>query len=184
MIQALERLCGACDELVEGDNSEVDGLKLASLKLKRMLRDRFDFYLSSSLSGTNGADMEIEEECPPIVYEGNNTTDSSEQNHDLMEQEYDDDDDDDDGPVIVPYEEFESSLSRSAALLNTTHKQVDNTEEEAKHRQDYPLLYAAMSPQEDVVMCAARVLDEQRDVSLVREAAAYLEQVEAHRCSL
>ena len=54
----------------------------------------------------------------------------------------------------------------------------------AKHRIDYPLLFAAMSPQEDVVMCAARVLDEQRDVSLVREAAAYLEEVEAHRCSL
>mmetsp|Transcript_5803 Transcript_5803/g.8211 ORF Transcript_5803/g.8211 Transcript_5803/m.8211 type:complete len:267 (+) Transcript_5803:712-1512(+) len=182
LIQSLERICGACDDLVEGEDSEVDGLKLASLKLNRMLRDRFDFDLSSSLSGTNGADMEIEEDCPPIVYEGNNTTDSSEQNHDLMEQEYDDDDDDD-GPVIVPYEEFESSLSRSAALLNTTHKQVDEVEE-AKHRQDYPLLYAAMSPQEDVVMCAARVLDEQRDVSLVREAAAYLEQVEAHRCSL
>mmetsp|Transcript_1630 Transcript_1630/g.2600 ORF Transcript_1630/g.2600 Transcript_1630/m.2600 type:complete len:263 (-) Transcript_1630:27-815(-) len=181
LIQALERLCGACDDLVEGEN---DGLKLASLKLKRMLRDRFDFDLSSSLSGENGADMEIEEECPPIVYEGNNTTDSLEQNHDLMEQEYDDDDDDDeDGPVIVPYDEFESSLSRSAALLNTTHKQVDDVEE-AKYREDYPLLYAAMSPQEDVVMCAARVLDEQRDVSLVREAAAYLEQVEAHRCSL
>uniref|UniRef100_A0A7S2LVD1 AAR2 C-terminal domain-containing protein n=1 Tax=Skeletonema marinoi TaxID=267567 RepID=A0A7S2LVD1_9STRA len=181
LIQALERICGACDDLVEG---EVDGLKLASLKLNRMLRDRFDFDLSSSLSGRNGADMEIEEECPPIVYEGNNTTVGSEQNHDLMEHEYDDDDEDEDGPVIVPYEEFESSLSRSAALLNTTHKQVDDTEEEAKHRQDYPLLYAAMSPQEDVVMCAARVLDEQRDVSLVREAAAYLEQVEAHRCSL
>eukprot|EP00984_Skeletonema_dohrnii_P027708 scaffold17342_cov112-Skeletonema_dohrnii-CCMP3373.AAC.1 len=172
LIQALERLCGACDDLAEGENSEVDGLKLASLKLKRMLRDRFDFDLSSSLSGENGADMEIEEECPPIVYEGNNTTDSSEQNHDLMEQEYDDDDED--GPVIVPYDEFESSLSRSA-LLNTTHKQVDDVEE-AKHRQNYPLLHAAMSPQEDVVMCAARVLDEQRDVSLVREAAAYLEQ--------
>ena len=54
----------------------------------------------------------------------------------------------------------------------------------AKHRTSYPLLFAAMAPQEDVVMCAARCLDEQRDVSLVREAAAYLEEVEAHRCSL
>jgi hypothetical protein len=38
-----------------------------------------------------------------------------------------------------------------------------------------------MSQQEDVVMCAARILDEKKDVSLVREAAAYLEEVEAHR---
>ena len=187
LIQALERLCGACDDLImEGEqHSDIDGLKLASFKLKRMLRDRFQFDLSSSLSGSNDADiMEVEEECPPIVYEGNKATVSSERNHDVMEHGYnDDDDDEEDGPVIVPYDEFESSLSRSAALLNTCPKQVDSAGG-AKHRIDYPLLFAAMSPQEDVVMCAARVLDEQRDVSLVREAAAYLEEVEAHRCSL
>jgi hypothetical protein len=185
LIQALERLCCACDDIliVEGGDSEiVDGdLKSASLKLKRMLRDRFHFDLSSSSLFRTNDDaeiMEIDEECPPIVYERNNTSASSEQSQNVMEEEYDDDDDDD-GPVIVPYDEFESSLSRSAAMLDT-HKQVDDVEG-AKHRQNYPLLFAAMSPQEDVVMCAARVLDEQRDVSLVREAAAYLEEVEAHR---
>lgn len=187
LIQALDRLCGACDDSIEGGHSDIDALKLASSKLKRMLCDRFQFDLSSpSPSSCNDADMEeVEEECPPIVYEGNNATASSEQNHDVMEHEYnfDDDDDDEDGPVIVPYDEFESSLSRSAALLNTAHKQVDDAGG-AKYRLEYPLLFAAMSPQEDVVMCAARVLDEQRDVSLVREAAAYLEEVEAHRCNL
>lgn len=180
LIQALERLCGACDDLVAGDRSEIDGLKSATLKLKRMLRDRFHYIMSSSLSRTNDADMEIEEECPPIVYEGNETTVSSEQIHDAVE----DDEEDEDGPVIVPFDEFESSLSRSAALLHTTHTPVADVEEAKKHRHNYPLLFAAMSPQEDVVMCAARVLDEQRDVSLVREAAAYLEEVEAHLCSL
>ncbi|KAL7429834.1 hypothetical protein ACHAXM_001896 [Skeletonema potamos] len=181
LILALERLCCACDDIVEGDVNEIDGLKSASLRLKHMLRDRFHFDLSSSLSSSNGADMEIEEECPPIVYEKNNTTTNREQNQKVMEEEYDDYDDED-GPVILPYDEFESSLSRSAAMIDT-HNKVDDFEG-SKHRQNYPLLFAAMSPQEDVVMCAARVLDEQRDVSLVREAAAYLEEVEAHRCIL
>eukprot|EP00986_Skeletonema_menzelii_P011836 scaffold6230_cov151-Skeletonema_menzelii.AAC.10 len=188
LIQALERLCGACDDLVEGgEHSDIDGLKLVSLKLKRMLRDRFQLDLSSLMSRSNNdEDMEIEEECPPIVYEGNKSIVGSEQTHDvIMEHECNGiDEDDEDGPVIVPYDEFESSLSRSAAMLNTTHKQVNDDPVEAKYRMKYPLLFAAMSPQEDVVMCAARVLDEQRDVSLVREAAAYLEKVEAHRCSL
>jgi A1 cistron-splicing factor AAR2 len=43
----------------------------------------------------------------------------------------------------------------------------------------YPFLFAAISNDEDIVMACARILDEQRDVTLVREAAAYLEDVEA-----
>ena len=38
-----------------------------------------------------------------------------------------------------------------------------------------------MTPDEDEVMACARILDEAKDVSLVREAAAYLKEVEAHR---
>ena len=43
------------------------------------------------------------------------------------------------------------------------------------------VLYAAMTEGEDEVMACARILDLRQDVSLVREAAAYLEQVEAHK---
>jgi AAR2 protein len=48
-------------------------------------------------------------------------------------------------------------------------------------RQRYPILAAAVLDTEDIVMTCARALDEAKDVSLVREAAAYLEQVEAYR---
>jgi A1 cistron-splicing factor AAR2 len=48
-------------------------------------------------------------------------------------------------------------------------------------RGQYPFLFAAVSNDEDIIMACARILDEQRDVTLVREAAAYLEDVEAKR---
>ena len=49
------------------------------------------------------------------------------------------------------------------------------------HRTRYPLLFAAMQPHEDILMVCARALDTQTDVSLVREAAKYLEEVEARK---
>ena len=45
----------------------------------------------------------------------------------------------------------------------------------------YPILSAAIMPTEDIVMTCARALDEQNDVSLVREAAAYLEEIEQYK---
>ena len=45
----------------------------------------------------------------------------------------------------------------------------------------YPLLVASIMPQEDILMTCARALDDARDVSLVREAAAYLEEVEQQK---
>ena len=110
----------------------------------------------------NDDEMEAEEESMPVNSNHSN-------NVALVQNQPITMDDDDDGPVIVPYDQVESSLSRSAAAILTTRVE---TTEEAKHRQSYPLLYAAMSQAEDVVMCAARILDEKKDVSLVREAAA------------
>ena len=83
-----------------------------------------------------------------------------------------DDDDDEDAPVIVALEEVEASLSRSSGMA----KDILSLEPEI--RKSYPLLAAAIMPNEDVLMTCARALDEQADVSLVREAAAYLENVE------
>lgn len=65
-------------------------------------------------------------------------------------------------------------------------------------RTKYPFLFAAMEGarmtmtssssssaswqcKEDTLMTCARILEEQKDVTLVREAAAYLEEVEAFR---
>ncbi|KAL3920874.1 MAG: hypothetical protein SGILL_003039 [Bacillariaceae sp.] len=87
----------------------------------------------------------------------------------------DDDDDDEDGPVMVSSEDIEASLARST-----------NEEKSARHgvpleiQKAYPLLVAAIQPHEDIVMTCARALDAKTDVSLVREAAAYLEDVEQY----
>ena len=91
--------------------------------------------------------------------------------------------DDGGGPVVVAEADVEASLERSAAAAtqasaSATH--IVSVEEDRMNREKYPLIFAAMSPQEDILMCCARVLDG-NDVSLVREAAAYLEAVESKR---
>ncbi len=86
-----------------------------------------------------------------------------------------DDDEDEDGPVVVSSEEIEASMARSsstAVVIGTPSQQL---------LKDYPLLAAAIMPSEDVLMTCARALDEKTDVSLVREAAAYLQEVEQPR---
>lgn len=81
-------------------------------------------------------------------------------------------DSDEDKPVIVSTEDVQASLARSSA---TFQEKVDIPME---IKRAYPLLVASIMPQEDILMTCARVLDEKKDVSLVREAAAYLEEVE------
>jgi hypothetical protein len=84
------------------------------------------------------------------------------------------DEDDEDAPIMVSTEDVEASLARSSAYSH--HHQQTGIAMEI--RRAYPLLVAAVMPQEDIVMTCARILDEKTDVSLVREAAAYLEEVE------
>ena len=96
------------------------------------------------------------------------------------------DDDDDDMAVVVSSQEIEASLARTA---NTAHYELGRGDKSSSSslssnrvdnllllRMRYPLLMAALQPHEDVMMLCARVLDEKLDVSLVREAAAYLEE--------
>jgi A1 cistron-splicing factor AAR2 len=94
-----------------------------------------------------------------------------------------DDDSDEDGPVIVEMQDVQASYERIAALSRSTltlHNDSDHDHDsDRRHRVQYPFLFAAISNDEDIVMACARILDEQRDVTLVREAAAYLEDVEA-----
>ena len=92
---------------------------------------------------------------------------------------------DDDGPVVVAEADVEASLERVAAAKQASASASHSTyvEEDSTNRAKFPLIFAAMSPQEDILMCCARILDPQEinDVSLVREAAAYLEAVESKR---
>jgi len=91
----------------------------------------------------------------------------------------DDEDDDEDGPVIVAMQDVQESYERNAALFRPTL--TLHNDSDGRDRVRYPFLFAAVSNDEDIVMACARILDEQRDVTLVREAAAYLEDVEANK---
>lgn len=92
------------------------------------------------------------------------------------------DEDEEDGPVVVSPEEIEASMARSSVGVATGAAAAAVTARDAtitkQLRTEYPLLAAAMMSSEDVLMTCARALDEKTDVSLVREAAAYLEEVE------
>jgi hypothetical protein len=89
---------------------------------------------------------------------------------------------DSDGPVVVDMVDVQASLARTSNE-NTTSRHQDD----ARHQlpssviAGYPLLVAAILPQEDILMTCARALDEKKDVSLVREAAAYLEEMEQQK---
>ena len=101
-----------------------------------------------------------------------------------FDRDDDDDEEDDDGPVVVAEADVEASLERSAATqASAPVGHSTSVEEERANRAKFPLIFAAMSPQEDILMCCARILDpqERNDVTLVREAAAYLEAVESKR---
>jgi A1 cistron-splicing factor AAR2 len=105
--------------------------------------------------------------------------DTGEGAKDLMN--VDSDDEDEDGPVVVSNEEVEASFARSSEFSQQMASPVTNPTYPESVRQQYPLLFAAVMPHEDVLMTCARALDNASDVSLVREAAAFLEQVETQK---
>jgi hypothetical protein len=88
-----------------------------------------------------------------------------------------DDEDDEDGPVVVAEAEMAAFAARSAEL-KTYLPHMPQLQYPQNLRGAYPLLFAARMPQEDILMTCARALDDASDVSLVREAADYLENVE------
>ncbi|CAB9507746.1 Protein AAR2 homolog [Seminavis robusta] len=94
-----------------------------------------------------------------------------------MEMDSDEEEDEEDKPVVVSTEEYEASMARAS---NTTPQQHGQKDQQPQNiRQQYPVLFAAQMDHEDILMTCARALDEKNDVSLVREAAAFLvEEVE------
>lgn len=89
--------------------------------------------------------------------------------------------DDEGDPVVVSNDELQAFLARLAQKKSGPNSPLVSTEYSKQEREAYPLLFAAKQGHEDVLMACARILDEKNDVSLVREAAAYLEEVEAKR---
>ena len=165
------------------------GVKLAPVGYKEAAKEPRSGQSSNFSNGSASSDDEEEEKV--LVMEVDMRDGSAidvsaapstvnECNGDIEIPNYDSDEveDDEDGPMIVSEEDVNASLARSASV---TMREMKLTEEDKIDRQSYPLIYAAMTPQEDILMTCARVLDEAADVSLVREAAAYLEDVESKR---
>ncbi|KAL7544478.1 hypothetical protein ACHAWF_007861 [Thalassiosira exigua] len=200
LVKALKRLCDACDGIGGkrkrgGDDGDVFGeeLKEASRDLRHMVRDRFGMELEPSQTEWND-DVDVHADVDVEAMEwgaSESTVDGDEQerikdyNPCWMRDMEDGSSDEEDGPVVVPLDEVEASAKRASVKLACTSKRRDQLQSEPNkqrgYREDYPLLYAAMGDDEDEVMTCARILDEAKDASLVREAAAYLEEVEAHR---
>jgi A1 cistron-splicing factor AAR2 len=84
---------------------------------------------------------------------------------------------------VVGLDDLAAAGQRNAAWEQAAVQQrarcgVTNDDKVSLYRSRYPILFAAVQPHEDVLMTCARALEAAADVSLVREAAAYLEQVE------
>lgn len=94
--------------------------------------------------------------------------------HNDLDSNDDSDHDEEDSPIIVPLEEIEEAMNRP-----TTKYQV--TPDASTYAKKYPFLFASLCPGEDVLMACARILDERNDVTLVREAAHYLDNVESKK---
>ena len=89
---------------------------------------------------------------------------------------------DEDEPVVVSPHEIEAYRVRSEANKSRCSAfGAVGPSDDVTVRENYPILYAAIQPHEDVLMTCARALDDANDVSLVREAASYLEEVEARK---
>ena len=84
--------------------------------------------------------------------------------------------DEEDGPIVVPLDEIEASIERSSKMSLPMYIKDNNI---SKYASKYPFLFASMADEEDILMTCARILDEKFDVTAVREAAAFLEEVEA-----
>lgn len=181
LIPALKRLNS--NLLYNSNNEESLSLKMKSIS--SFMRDRFNLDVSLQYDDIK-EDNEDEDDDKHLNLTKNNShkmKDLHESN--LHTSEYDDDEDEDQ-PVIVPYEEIQASEERMTRTSYTTFNNTtftDNTTADLNDHSSlmmkkYPLLFAAKTSQEDLLMTCSRVLDEANDVSLVREAADYLVNVE------
>ena len=94
-----------------------------------------------------------------------------------------DSDSDDDLPLIVPAVEVDASFARFNKKRDSFSGNYSVTDQDgiSNYKHKYPLLFSAIMSHEDIVMTCARILDDKNDVSLVREASAYLEEVEQRK---
>ncbi len=89
--------------------------------------------------------------------------------------------DDEDGPVVVPMDEITASMERTTSTTKEQNHFRRENNIDRVHASKYPFLFASMIDDEDILMTCARILDAKTDVTAVREAAAYLEEVESQK---
>ncbi|GAX28140.1 hypothetical protein FisN_6Lh043 [Fistulifera solaris] len=141
----------------EGDNQDM------LQRLSSLVEDRLCAKIQS-------VDEDNEKEGHGSEEEGNDYRDTDES------------DDDSEGPMIVDMDDYEAAIQRNQATQRVTVSHfVPYAPEIATN---FPILWAAKQEHEDLVMTCARALEEANDVSLVRQAADYLEQVEANSAHL
>ncbi len=150
LIPAVQRLCIQCK-----DQSYNYSLKSHALELLKQLQSRI----------------------PDIDISKGNYQPINGVNH-MSLREDDDLDDGEDGPVVIPIDEINASLERSSTIGQSKIRLGDIDRVKSMYASKYPFLFASMMDDEDIIMTCARILDEKPDVTSVREAAAYLEEVE------
>lgn len=172
LVPALERLTATAREAVRESDEAFGALTRGLSTLTKLLHFKFPTHFV----GNNGE----QDDDGNVVSKTDNRIDM------IMDDTADKGDeysDGDDGPVVVPTDEVDASMARSLELSRRRGKLPIMPDEDLRCIQNrYPLLVAAIDLNtEDILMTCARALDEAVDVSLVREAAAYLQEVEAKR---
>lgn len=163
LVPAIQKICFICKTLGEHND---DMLKNANA-LVDLVKQRFNMQSDIQV-------MQMESTASPSTNDNDNL-----KNNQMLEM-HDSDDDDEDGPVIVGLEEYQASMERNATIESSIILNDENITDMKKYKNDYPFLFAALESGEDILMACARILDEKKDVTLVREAANFLENIE--RC--
>jgi AAR2 protein len=173
LLPSLQQLLSTASKVTLNMNQ--DSFNASLLKMKAAVKGKFSsrFGEEDSFSVTNLSVIRIMESDDDAMYGGAVV----------------DDNEDDDVPVILSTEEIEESYTRSQEYLNELDRYYHATDLMKQNdrkllSRHYPLLLAAMdssSGKEDVLMTCARVIHDTVDASLVREAAAYLVDVESKK---
>lgn len=169
-VPAIERLRTRCSHTA--DEHVADSLS----ELSRELSTRFPCLTDAQEMDRDDTSIQEDEDMEETKCQHGRISGMQEFDRDVeMEGESDSGSD---GPVMVTRDEIEASFARYSQRSSGPCTPMEYRKHE---REAYPLLFAAKLEHEDILMACSRILDDANDVSLVREAAAYLEEVEAKR---
>lgn len=161
--------------LVQQDEEIMDGTFLFSSIGRLCNNCKIESQYQNLVNNANELMKQFETSFPQYKIDIETDNASAKDNGNYINMDEDEVEDDEDSPIVVPFDEVEASMVRCSHIPKTQSITHDDTAYASK----YPFLFASMIDDEDILMACARILDEQTDVTAVREAAAYLEEVEA-----